>query len=132
MIVDESLVSMADAKALLAAQACDVFNIKISKCGGLLRSRAIAQLASETGIDCQVGTHVGETHILGAAGLKLAGSIPNFDCYGGGSEVLFSNLTEEKLTAAGPVTAPGTKDVRIERLLSHSTMLLDRRRGTQG
>ena len=131
MIVDESLVSLADAQALLAVQACDIFNIKISKCGGLLRSRAIAQLASEAGIDCQVGTHVGETDILGAAGWKLAQSIPNFDCYGGGSEVLFSNLTNAKRTIADMVTASATEDFLIEHLLAHSSIRMDRRRGVQ-
>ncbi len=132
VIVDESLISLADAQALLAAQACDVFNIKISKCGGLLRSRAIAQLASEAGIHCQVGTHVGETDILGAAGLKLAKSIPNFDCYGGGSEVLFSNLTENKRAMPVPLMEPGTTDLRVERLLAHSTMRMDLHSGIPG
>ncbi len=100
VIVDESLVSLADAKALLAAQACDIFNIKISKCGGLLRSRAIARLAAQAGIDCQVGTHVGESELLGTAGRRLARGIPNFDCYGGGSQVLFSRILENKAGAA--------------------------------
>ncbi len=131
VIVDESLVGLVDAQALLAVQACDIFNIKISKCGGLLRSRAIAQLASEAGIDCQVGTHVGETDILGAAGWKLAQSIPNFDCYGGGSEVLFSNLTNAKRTIADMVTTSATEDLLIEHLLAHSSIRMDRRRGVQ-
>ena len=94
VIVDESLVSLADAQQLLAAQACDVFNLKISKCGGLLRSRKIARLAEKAGIECQVGSHVGESELLGAAGRQLAWGIPNFDCYGGGSYVLFSKLLE--------------------------------------
>jgi muconate cycloisomerase len=94
VIVDESLVSLEDAQQLLAAKACDIFNIKISKCGGLLRSRAIARLAAEAGINCQVGTHVGESELLGAAGRQLARGIPNFDCYGGGSQVLFSKFLE--------------------------------------
>ena len=100
VIVDESLVSLSDAKELLAAQACDIFNIKISKCGGLLRSQAIAQLAAQAGIDCQVGTHVGESELLGKAGLQLARGIPNFDCYGGGSQVLFTTNMDHRGNAA--------------------------------
>ncbi len=94
VIVDESLVSLADAEALLAQEACDIFNIKISKCGGLLRSRAIAQMAAQAGVECHIGTHVGESELLGAAGRQLARGIPNFDCYGGGSQVLFSRMPE--------------------------------------
>lgn len=103
VIVDESLVSLEDARALLAAKACDIFNIKISKCGGLLRSRAIAQLAAQAGIDCQVGTHVGESDLLGAAGRQLARGIPNFDCHGGGSQVLFSKIVDAGDTDRPPV-----------------------------
>lgn len=92
IIADESLVSIADAHALIELEGCDVFNIKVSKCGGILRARAIANLAAAHGIDCHVGTHVGETELLGAAGRRLACALPNFDAYGGGSSVLFSRL----------------------------------------
>jgi|GEM_PF-521646 len=92
IIADESLVSIADARALIELGSCDVFNIKISKCGGILRARSIANLAAAHGIDCHVGTHVGETELLGAAGRHLACALPNFDAYGGGSPVLFSRL----------------------------------------
>ncbi len=99
VVVDESLVSLAGAEALLAQEACDIFNIKISKCGGLLRSRAIAQMAEQAGVLCHVGTHVGESELLGAAGRQLARGIPNFDCYGGGSQVLFSRIMEAQTRA---------------------------------
>lgn len=104
IVADESLISLQDAEALVAHQACDIFNIKISKCGGLLRSRAIAQLAAAHGIACQVGTHVGESELLELSGLRLAHGIPNFDCYGGGSSVLFSNL----LLVRDPLAKPGS------------------------
>ncbi len=100
VIVDESLVSLADAEVFLAQEACDIFNIKISKCGGLLRSRAIAQMAAQAGVLCHVGTHVGESELLGAAGRFLARGIPNFDCYGGGSQFLFSRILEAPNGAA--------------------------------
>jgi muconate cycloisomerase len=102
IIVDESLVSFDDAEKLLAAKACDIFNIKISKCGGLLRSRAIAKLAAQSGINCQVGTHVGESELLGIAGRQLARSIPNFDCYGGGSQVLLATIPEHNKGKKNP------------------------------
>ena len=94
VVVDESLISPKDAETLLAEKACDIFNIKISKCGGLLRAKVIAQMAAQAGVNCQVGTHVGESELLGAAGRQLARGIPNFDCYGGGSQLLFSRIPE--------------------------------------
>jgi muconate cycloisomerase len=99
-VADESLITLADAKALITHQDYTIFNIKVSKCGGLLRSQQIAKLAQKHGIPCQVGTHVGESRILGRAGRRLARSLPNFDCYGGGSEVLFSYLFEQGEPAA--------------------------------
>ena len=75
LMVDESLVTIADAEALIAAGACDLFNVRISKCGGLARSRAIARRAVAAGIQVQIGSQVGETAILSAAGRHLAASI---------------------------------------------------------
>jgi muconate cycloisomerase len=133
VIVDESLVSLEDAQQLLAAQACDIFNLKISKCGGLLRSRAIAQLAAQAGIDCQVGTHVGESELLGSAGRQLARGIPNFDCYGGGSQVLFSQLLEVGDAAAAAESIEAARGALVHQsstmneipALASSTLCLD-------
>ena len=92
VIADESLVDIESARQLIKAQACDVFNIKVSKCGVILQGRAIADLAKMHGIDCHIGTHIGETDILGVPGRQLARSLSNFDAYGGGSSVLFSRF----------------------------------------
>jgi L-Ala-D/L-Glu epimerase len=59
IIVDESLCSYDDAVALIAARACNAFNIRVSKCGGLLASMRIARLAAENGLACVVGAQVG-------------------------------------------------------------------------
>lgn len=92
LIADESLVTFDDAKDLAESGAYTIFNLKVSKCGGLLQSMRIAKLADRHGIRCHVGTHVGESELLGMAGRRLARSLPNFDCYGGGSEFLFAGL----------------------------------------
>ena len=76
VMVDESLVTRADAEALIAAGAADLFNVRISKCGGLARSRAIACEALAAGLGVQVGSQVGETAILSAAGRHLAAALP--------------------------------------------------------
>jgi muconate cycloisomerase len=75
IMVDESLVTLADARALIAAGGCDVFNVRISKCGGLGRSLAFIDLARAAGIGWQLGAHVGETAILSAVGRALALSV---------------------------------------------------------
>jgi L-Ala-D/L-Glu epimerase / N-acetyl-D-glutamate racemase len=76
IMADESLVTPADAEALIAAESADLFNIRISKCGGLARSLALARRAASAGLGVQVGSQVGETAILAAAGRHLAASLP--------------------------------------------------------
>lgn len=75
-MADESLITLEDAQALIAAKACQFFNLRISKCGGLAHTIAIAQLAQASGIQLQVGCQVGETAILSAAGRHLAAWLP--------------------------------------------------------
>lgn len=76
VMADESLVTIDQARQLIAENACDLFNIRLSKNGGLAGSLAIAKLAEEAGIKIQVGAQVGETGILSAAGRTLAAHVP--------------------------------------------------------
>jgi L-Ala-D/L-Glu epimerase / N-acetyl-D-glutamate racemase len=75
IIVDESLRTVEEANVLAESRACDAFNIRVSKCGGLLQSAKIAAIAAENGLDCVVGAQVGESGILSAAGRHLAATI---------------------------------------------------------
>lgn len=75
-MVDESLITLDDAKALILAQACRWFNLRISKCGGLAQTIEIATLAQSHNIRLQLGCQVGETAILSAAGRHLAAWLP--------------------------------------------------------
>ena len=77
VIADESLVSLADARSLAAMHACHIFNVRISKCGGLLLCGRIRELAREAGLEVMLGAHVGETAILAAAGRQFATRTPN-------------------------------------------------------
>ncbi|MFH0945936.1 MAG: dipeptide epimerase [Planctomycetota bacterium] len=72
VIVDESLASLDDARTLADRKACHAFNIRISKCGGLINSARIRDLGAEAGIGCQLGAQVGETALLSAAGRQFA------------------------------------------------------------
>ncbi len=89
VVADESLCTLSDAKRLIESRACDIFNIKVSKCGGLLRSRAIAKLALSAHVPCQLGAHVGETKILTAAGKHFAATTYLSRIEGGYSFLLF-------------------------------------------
>ncbi len=133
VVVDESLIGVEDARQLIAAGACDILNLKISKCGGLINANRIARLAERAGLNCQVGTHVGETELLGQAGRRLARCLPNFDCYGGGSAVLFAGLgaaahTCRQTTTSGdpaPSARAGWMDDTGRELASRSRLCAD-------
>ena len=75
VMADESLCNMEDAKNLADQKACDMFNIRISKCGGLMSSLKIAEFAARSGISYQLGCQVGETGILSAAGRHFASCV---------------------------------------------------------
>jgi L-alanine-DL-glutamate epimerase-like enolase superfamily enzyme len=92
IVVDESMCSLSDAKHLIEQEACDILNIKISKCGGLLRSKQIAKFALSHNILCQMGAHVGETEILRAAGESFALTTPNLIYFEGASFLLFKDI----------------------------------------
>jgi muconate cycloisomerase len=72
ILVDESLVTAADARWLLEQRGCHGFNLRLNKLGGLLPCLRLARAAAERGVWCQLGSHVGETSVLAAAGRHLA------------------------------------------------------------
>lgn len=79
IMVDESLVTLDDARALIDAGACDYFNLRVSKCGGITRTLEMAQMASRAGLRLQLGSQVGETAILSAAGRHVAAYLDDVD-----------------------------------------------------
>lgn len=77
IMVDEGLHSLHDAQALIQHRACDVFNLKLQKTGGLTFCRKLAVMAESANIACFMGSE-GETGIDTAAALHLVASTPNF------------------------------------------------------
>jgi muconate cycloisomerase len=75
IMLDESLCGRIDAERAIAEEACDLFNIRLSKCGGFIPSLRLVQLAGEHGLGCQLGCQVGETAILSTAGRHFACSV---------------------------------------------------------
>ena len=99
VMADESLVTAEHAFGLIEQRACDYFNIRLSKCGGITGSLAIAKLAHEAGINIQVGAQVGETAILSAAARTFAAHLPELAFAEGsfGNWLLSEDVTFEDL-----------------------------------
>ena len=98
IIVDESLRTPAEAQALVEAKACSAFNIRVSKCGGLLASMRIAAIAADAGLPVVVGAQVGESGLLSAAGRHLAACIaPRFLEGSAGRLLLRQDITSERV-----------------------------------
>ena len=97
VIADESLVTLDDARNLIREQACDVFNVRVSKCGGLLWSLRIAELGLEAGVKVQVGAQVGETSLLSAADQHLAAHLPEVEYVEGsfGTHLLSEDISRD-------------------------------------
>jgi muconate cycloisomerase len=108
VVADESLCSLEDARMLIREQACDVFNVRISKCGGLLNAGRIDRLAREAGLSCQLGAQVGEAGILSAAGRHYATRSAGVRwCEGSyGKLLLEEDITEPDVTVGPGGAAP--------------------------
>lgn len=75
IMLDESLCGMADAERAATHGLCDLFNLRLSKCGGFIPALRLAQFAARNGLGYQLGCQVGETAILSAAGRHFATSV---------------------------------------------------------
>ena len=75
IMLDESLCGMVDAERAATNGLCDLFNLRLSKCGGFIPSLRLAQFARKHGLGYQLGCQVGETAILSTAGRHFATSV---------------------------------------------------------
>jgi L-Ala-D/L-Glu epimerase len=76
VMADEAVLDARDALRAVRLRACDLINIKLMKCGGLLAALALDAVAETAGVGCQVGTMV-ESSVASAAGLHLALALHN-------------------------------------------------------
>jgi L-alanine-DL-glutamate epimerase-like enolase superfamily enzyme len=93
IMADESLFDSKDALRLIAQQACDYFNIKLAKSGGLHEALKIAAVAEAAGIPCMVGC-MSETRLALTAAAHLASARPI---------IRFLDLDSADMHAADPV-----------------------------
>lgn len=120
VMLDESLCGYPDAVHAVEARTADLFNVRLSKCGGIVPSLRIVGLALRSGLGVQLGCHPGETGLLSAAGRHVAGHVPFFRYVEGSYDrhVLAANLTIEDPTFgyggwAPPILGPGL-GVRVD------------------
>jgi L-alanine-DL-glutamate epimerase-like enolase superfamily enzyme len=131
LMADESLVTLDDAEALIAEGAVDFFNVRVSKCGGLARSLAIAARAAAAGLGVQVGSQVGETAILAAAGRHLAAALPEVAFAEGsfGTLLLTEDVSVESVRfghrgQAPLITGPGLGIRVVEKTLRERAVIV--------
>ncbi|MBY0457804.1 MAG: dipeptide epimerase, partial [Gemmataceae bacterium] len=97
-----------DAERAVQHSWCDLFNLRLSKCGGFIPSLRLAQLARRHGLGYQLGCQVGETAILSAAGRHFATSVADLRYLEGSYDrhLVWESLSSEDLTFSRSGWAP--------------------------
>jgi len=132
VMADESIVTREDAIVLIERNACDYFNLRVSKCGGIYNTLAIAEMARQKGVQVQIGCMVGEMAILSAAGRHAAAYLPGTRFVEGsyGAQLLAEDISVESVVFGHGGEAPVLKgnglgvDVRDEILNKYTRKLL--------
>ena len=111
IIADESLFTRHGPQAVIENGWSHGVNLRLSSCGGLLRTMQLYQLASARKMVILQGAHVGETAILSLAGRHLAALCPEHHYLEGSAStwVIQEDLCHEDITppAGGRVQTPG-------------------------
>jgi L-alanine-DL-glutamate epimerase-like enolase superfamily enzyme len=84
VMLDEAFFSLDDAKRAVESDACDLLNIRLSKCGGFLPSLRLAEFCFSNSMRFQIGVQVGEAGPLWAAGRHFVGAIQGAVAYEAG------------------------------------------------
>ncbi len=135
VMLDESLCCQEDAEAAIRQNTCDLFNLRLSKCGGIRRSVRLAATAGQAGLGWQLGSQVGETGILSAAGRHFACNIDRIRYLEGSYDrfLVRERLTQEDLTftrrgRAERIDRPGlgitVPDERVQNLAEQTLEML--------
>ncbi|MEK6951495.1 MAG: enolase C-terminal domain-like protein [Nanoarchaeota archaeon] len=99
IMLDESLLNIEDAKRAIEEGYGDMFNIRVSKNGGIIPALRIIELARKNEILYQIGCMVGESGILSAVGRHFATMVPEALFYEGsyGKHLLKEDITKENM-----------------------------------
>lgn len=135
IMLDESLCCEEDGERAIEQQTCDLFNIRLSKCGGIRSSVRLAAMARANGLGYQLGCQVGETGILSAAGRHFACNVGeiryvegSFDRFLVRETLTHENLTFARRGRAGRLTGPGlgisVKEERVRAIAERTAELI--------
>ncbi|MCX6572419.1 MAG: dipeptide epimerase, partial [Candidatus Aminicenantes bacterium] len=107
IMADEALFGPADAVKLIRAGACDSFNIKVMKAGGLLNSIRIAHIADAANMRCMVGCML-ETRLALTAAAHVVASQANivYADLDGNSEHVEDPIVDGMTVKSGTLTLP--------------------------
>jgi L-alanine-DL-glutamate epimerase-like enolase superfamily enzyme len=116
VMLDESFVDAADLELAAEAGAASHVNVRVSKCGGVLRAALLAERARALGLRYQVGVQVGEAGPLWAAGRMLATTLRDPETVEAGRQdewfpeplTLPPYAVDRSRHRAAPLKGPGT------------------------
>jgi len=100
IIADESLYTNRGPHYLLDHKICHGLNVRISSCGGILKSVDLLQKCRRNKIMSLIGAQVGETAILTAAALNVAAifGTPDYMEGGAGSYLLYEDISANDIS----------------------------------
>lgn len=107
VMADEALFGPADAIKLIRAEACDTFNIKLMKAGGMLNSIRIAHIADAANVRCMVGCML-ETRLGLTAAAHVVASQANiiYADLDGNADQVGDPIVDGITVQAGTLTLP--------------------------
>lgn len=115
IMLDESLCSQVDAERALEQGTCDLFNLRLSKCGGFIPTLRLAQFAIQHRLGFQLGCQIGETALLSAAGRQFATSVAHLRHVEGSYDrhLVRENLAKQDITFRWGGWAPALNTVGL-------------------
>jgi L-alanine-DL-glutamate epimerase-like enolase superfamily enzyme len=107
IMADEAVFGPADAIKLIRAEACDTFNIKLMKAGGMLNSIRIAHIADAANMRCMVGCML-ETRLGLTAAAHVVASQANiiYADLDGSADQTIDPIVDGITVQAGTLTLP--------------------------
>ena len=112
IMADEAVFGPSDAMKLIRADACDFFNIKLMKAGGILNSVRIAHIADSANMRCMVGCML-ETRLGLTAAAHVVASQKNiiYADLDGNDEHVFDPVTGGMTVKGGVLNLPETPGI---------------------
>jgi muconate cycloisomerase len=106
LMADESVCSFQDLERTISEGHVGMINVRLSKCGGFMKSMKIINRLREKGLSFQIGCQLGESGLLSAAGRALGLLCGDAVYYDGSYDAL---LLGENITSEDVCFGPGGK-----------------------